>query len=129
MRELLEEAGAEVPYLSPCSPDLNPIEQAFAKLKHLSRLVRIESWPATRSARVERTSVRPTSIGDTIRLDVAKSGRDHRFAVGAAGRFRRPASRSRRRRPQSASRSSMLPSAVAMKPGMSFTHFSCTSSS
>jgi len=40
VRELLEEAGAEALYLPPYSPDLNPIEQAFAKLKHLLRAAR-----------------------------------------------------------------------------------------
>jgi transposase len=33
VRELIATAGAEVRYLPPYSPDLNPIEQAFAKLK------------------------------------------------------------------------------------------------
>jgi transposase len=33
----LKAAGGEVLYLPPYSPDLNPIEQAFAKLKHLLR--------------------------------------------------------------------------------------------
>jgi transposase len=38
VRELIEAAGATVRYLSAYSPDLNPIEQAFAKLKaHLRR--------------------------------------------------------------------------------------------
>ena len=37
VRELLDSAGAEALYLPPYSPDLNPIEQAFAKLKHLLR--------------------------------------------------------------------------------------------
>ena len=40
VRELLEAAGAEALYLPPYSPDLNPIEQAFAKLKHLLRAAR-----------------------------------------------------------------------------------------
>ena len=40
VRELLEGAGAEVLYLPPYSPDLNPIELAFAKLKHLLRAAR-----------------------------------------------------------------------------------------
>ena len=31
--ELIEEAGAELRYLPPYSPDLNPVEQAIAKLK------------------------------------------------------------------------------------------------
>ena len=37
VRELIEAAGACVRYLPPYSPDLNPIEQAFAKLKALLR--------------------------------------------------------------------------------------------
>jgi transposase len=37
VRELLEGRGCELMYLPPYSPDLNPIEQAFAKLKALLR--------------------------------------------------------------------------------------------
>jgi transposase len=37
VREAIEAAGATVRYLPPYSPDLNPIEQAFAKLKALLR--------------------------------------------------------------------------------------------
>jgi len=37
VRELIEAAGAEVLYLPPYSPDLNPIEKAWAKLKQLLR--------------------------------------------------------------------------------------------
>jgi transposase len=37
VRAALEAAGAELLYLPPYSPDLNPIEQAFAKLKALLR--------------------------------------------------------------------------------------------
>jgi transposase len=33
VRELIQAAGAELLYLSPYSPDLNPIELAWAKLK------------------------------------------------------------------------------------------------
>jgi len=40
VRELIEAAGGEVLYLPPYSPDLNPIEQAFATLKHLLHLAR-----------------------------------------------------------------------------------------
>jgi transposase len=35
--KLIEEAGCTVRYLPPYSPDLNPIELAFAKLKALLR--------------------------------------------------------------------------------------------
>ncbi|MBX3400999.1 MAG: transposase [Gemmataceae bacterium] len=34
IREAIEGVGAMLVYLSPYSPDLNPIEQAFAKIKH-----------------------------------------------------------------------------------------------
>ena len=37
VRELVEERGCEVLFLPPYSPDLNPIEEAFAKLKALLR--------------------------------------------------------------------------------------------
>ena len=38
VRRLIEQAGAALRYLPPYSPDLNPIEQAFAKLKaHLRK--------------------------------------------------------------------------------------------
>ena len=37
VRKLIEDAGARLLYLPPYSPDFNPIEQAFAKLKALLR--------------------------------------------------------------------------------------------
>jgi transposase len=37
VREMIEAAGAELRYLPPYSPDFNPIEMAFAKLKALLR--------------------------------------------------------------------------------------------
>ena len=37
IREAIEAAGAELRYLPPYSPDLNPIEQFFVKLKALLR--------------------------------------------------------------------------------------------
>jgi len=37
VREAVEAAGATLLYLPPYSPDLNPVEQAFAKLKALLR--------------------------------------------------------------------------------------------
>ncbi len=37
VREILEEAGCELVYLPPYSPDLNPIELAFSKVKGLLR--------------------------------------------------------------------------------------------
>ena len=37
VRELIEGKGCELLYLPPYSPDFNPIEEAFAKLKTLVR--------------------------------------------------------------------------------------------
>lgn len=37
VRQRIEQVGAEVLYLPPYSPDLNPIEKAWAKLKQLLR--------------------------------------------------------------------------------------------
>src|SRR5215210_1372536 len=37
VRELIEERGCELLYLPPYSPDFNPIEEAFAKVKGLLR--------------------------------------------------------------------------------------------
>jgi transposase len=37
VRELIEERGCELLYLPAYSPDLNPIEEALSKIKHLLR--------------------------------------------------------------------------------------------
>jgi transposase len=46
IREAIEVAGAELRYLPPYSPDLNPIEQLFAKLKALLRKIAARSVEA-----------------------------------------------------------------------------------
>lgn len=46
VRTLIEAAGAELRFLPPYSPDLNPIEQAFAKLKTLLRKAEARSVEA-----------------------------------------------------------------------------------
>jgi len=38
LRRIIRTAGARLWYLPPYSPDLNPIEQAFAKIKHWMRI-------------------------------------------------------------------------------------------
>src|SRR5262249_37031285 len=43
VRAAIEAAGAELRYLPPYSPDLNPIEQLFAKLKTLLRKIAARS--------------------------------------------------------------------------------------
>ena len=37
VRDAIHAAGARLVFLPPYSPDLNPIEQVFAKLKHMMR--------------------------------------------------------------------------------------------
>jgi len=49
VRELIEGRGCELLYLPPYSPDLNPIEEAFAKLKALLR----KAGARTREALIE----------------------------------------------------------------------------
>jgi transposase len=39
IRELIEERGCELVYLPSYSPDLNPIEEAFSKIKHILRKI------------------------------------------------------------------------------------------
>ncbi len=52
-RELIRSRGAEVLYLPPYSPDLNPIENVFAKIKHCLRTLACRSrqalWEAMQS--------------------------------------------------------------------------------
>ena len=49
VRELIEERGCKLVYLPPYSPDLNPIEEAFSKLKALLR----KAGARTREALIE----------------------------------------------------------------------------
>jgi transposase len=46
VRQIIEVAGAQLRYLPPYSPDLNPIEMAFAKLKAHLRKAAEHSIPA-----------------------------------------------------------------------------------
>jgi transposase len=47
VRRAIRAAGAKLFFLPPYSPDLNPIEQVFAKLKHLTRKAAERSIEAT----------------------------------------------------------------------------------
>ena len=46
VRELIEERGCELLYLPPYSPDLNPIEEAFSKIKAFIRKAEARSREA-----------------------------------------------------------------------------------
>src|SRR6202142_2871996 len=45
VRQMIQAAGARLWFLPPYSPDLNPIEQAFAKIKHWMRIAQKRSIP------------------------------------------------------------------------------------
>lgn len=47
VRQMIRAAGARLWYLPPYSPDLNPIEQAFAKIKHWMRTAQKRSLEDT----------------------------------------------------------------------------------
>jgi len=47
LRRIIKSAGARLWFLPPYSPDLNPIEQAFAKIKHWMRIAQKRSIPDT----------------------------------------------------------------------------------
>ena len=58
VRELIEAAGCEVLYLPPYSPDFNPIEEAFSKIKNLLRTAQARSREALWWRRWVRRSTR-----------------------------------------------------------------------
>jgi len=47
IRQMIRTAGAHLFFLPPYSPDLNPIEQAFAKIKHWMRIAQRRTIPDT----------------------------------------------------------------------------------
>ena len=53
VRERIEAAGAQLLYLPPYSPDLNPIEKAWAKLKQLLRAAKARTKQALDQAIAE----------------------------------------------------------------------------
>jgi transposase len=68
VRAAIKAVGAEVRYLSPFSPDLNPIEQLFAKLKALLRKVVARSIEALWTAITHLTACfAPEQCGDYFR--------------------------------------------------------------
>ena len=57
-RDLIEDAGCELLYLPAYSPDYNPIEEAFSKLKHLLR----KAAARGKGALVEATGVALSAV-------------------------------------------------------------------
>ncbi len=53
VRQAIRQAGAKLLFLPKYSPDLNPIEQVFSKLKHLLRKAQARSYDAILAAIAE----------------------------------------------------------------------------
>jgi transposase len=53
VRPLIESTGARLLYLPPYSPDFNPIEQAWSKIKQLLRSAKARTLEALESAVAE----------------------------------------------------------------------------
>jgi transposase len=60
IRQAVRAAGAKLAYLPPYSPDLNPIEQVFAKVKHWLRMAQARSIEALH----EHVAKLVTAIGE-----------------------------------------------------------------
>lgn len=71
VRELIEAAGTKLLYLPPYSPDFNPIEMAFSKLKALLRKAVERTFPALWDA-----------IGHLIDLVTPKEAANYFAAAG-----------------------------------------------
>ena len=69
VRQWIEKAGAEVLYLPPYSPDLNPIEKAWAKLKQLLRAAKARTKETLDQAITEALpSITPANAQAWFRL-------------------------------------------------------------
>ncbi len=62
VRELVEERGADLVFLPSYSPDLNPIEEAFSKIKNIVRKARARTREALDEAMGE--ALRAVTLGD-----------------------------------------------------------------
>jgi transposase len=68
VRRAIRQAGAKLLFLPKYSPDLNPIEQVFAKLKHLLRKAQTRSHDALLGATAELlTAVPPNECANYLR--------------------------------------------------------------
>jgi transposase len=76
IRELIEQRSWELLYLPPYSPEFNPIEEAFAKIKALVRKAEVRTQEALVEA-IGRSS--PWSQLQTLVLSSTTVGTPHRF--------------------------------------------------
>ena len=66
VEQLIKSAGAELRYLPPYSPDMNPIEKAFSKLKAFLRKIA----ERTVAGLIRRSKQAPTSRGPGACADI-----------------------------------------------------------
>ncbi len=76
VRQAIRAAGAKLFFLPPYSPDLNPIEQVFAKLKHLLRNAQERTVEATcgasarsSNASLHKNAPNTSQTQDTLQYD------------------------------------------------------------
>jgi len=67
VRKLIEAAGATLRYLPPYSPDFNPIEQFFARLKAMLRKPKNEAFRLSTTGRLTARSLRERRIQSYFR--------------------------------------------------------------
>src|SRR3712207_9590198 len=85
VRELIEERGCELLYLPAYSPDYNPIEEAFSKVKRFLRKVGARS----REALVEALGAALSAVGpEEARGYFEHAGRSEERRVGKECRSR-----------------------------------------
>jgi transposase len=88
IRQAIEAAGATLRYLPPYSPDLNPIEQFFAKLKSLLRKASARTLETLIEAVAEALNL---LLSKRMQKSTAHSGYRHREnALGAISTSRQP---------------------------------------
>jgi len=71
VRQLIRSAGAKLFFLPKYSPDLNPIEQVFAKLKHLLRKAAARTGEAIASPSLKSFRTSPQTNAPTTSLTQA----------------------------------------------------------
>ena len=74
VREAIEAVGASLLFIPPYSPDMNPIEQAFAKLKAMLRTKKLRTVAALW-----------TALGSLVRCFIPAAQRDDWYARGVSG--------------------------------------------
>ncbi len=91
VREWIEKAGAEVLYLPPYSPDLNPIEKAWAKLKQMLRAAKARTKETLDQAITEALPcITPANAQAWFGLAInglQENRKCSRFLTHRAGRF------------------------------------------